>query len=216
MADKFFETIKTVVSQVNLVLQCATSHQTTFNWLSTCNLIMCWKLKVSLKRSHSEGLEDFEGIILQFKMISNKVPRYGNICVYGKNTYFQIMEDGKCLSEIWKPSCSTNSRISTWHVLVVYITFFSSIPDKWYWWWLVWESLLQEQTYLLLYSFWVRLFENTMQNKVMHIRVIFPTIKCLTINFLHYTYYHFTHTVHHLSSKLENKQYHTKWKWHTQ
>jgi len=59
--------------------------QTIFNWLPTCNLIMYWKLKFS-QRSHSEHLEDIQGIILQLKMISNKVPRHGNICVHGQNT----------------------------------------------------------------------------------------------------------------------------------
>jgi hypothetical protein len=100
------------------------------------------------------------------------------------------MEDNQCLnwSENCHPSCSINTRISTWHVIVVYITVFSSIPEKWYWCWLVTELLLQEQTYLHLYSIRVRLLENTMQNKVMHIRVLFPTIKCLTTKFLHYTY----------------------------
>jgi len=164
--------------------------QTTFNWLPTCNLIMYWKLKVSLKRSHSEGLEDIQGIILQFKIISNEVSRHGNICVHGQNAYFQIMEDNQCLnlSENCHPSCSINTRISTWHVIVVYITVFSSIPEKWYWCWLVRELLLQEQTYLHLYSIRVRLLENTMQNKVMYITVLFPTIKCLTTKFSHYTY----------------------------
>lgn len=85
MADKLFETIKTVVIQVNFVSQqCAFPHQITFNWLPTCNLIMYWKLEVSLNRSHSEGLDDIQGIILQFKMISNKVPRHGNICVHSQ------------------------------------------------------------------------------------------------------------------------------------
>lgn len=119
---------------------------------------------------------------------------HGNICVHGQNTYFQIMKDDKCLNlhENCHPSCSINTRISIWHVIVVYITAFSSIPEKWYWCWLVRELLLQEHTYQHLYSLRARLLENIMQNKVTHITVLFPTIKCLTTNFLHYTYYHFT------------------------
>lgn len=100
------------------------------------------------------------------------------------------MKDNQCfnLSENCHTSCSINTRISTWHVIVVYITVFSSIPEKWYWCWLVRELLLLEQTYLRLYSVRVWLLENTMQNKVMHITVLFLTIKCLTTKFLHYTY----------------------------
>ena len=191
--------------------------KSTFNWLPTCNLIMYWKLKVSLKTSHSESLDDIQGIIPQFKMISNKVPRHGNICVHGQYAYFQNMEDGICLNlrENCHPPCSINTRISTWHVIVVYITVFSSISDKWYWCWLVRELLLQEHTYLHFYSVRVRLLENTMQNKVMHITVLFPTIKWLTTKFLHYTYYYLNYIVYHFSSKLQNKQYHIRWKWYT-
>jgi hypothetical protein len=90
------------------------------------------KTKRFSEKVSSEGLQDIQGITLQFKSIFNKVPRHGNICVHGQNAYFQIMEDGKCLnlSENCNPSCSINTRISTWHVIVVYITVFSSIPEK--------------------------------------------------------------------------------------
>lgn len=217
MADKFWNNQNWGQSSKLCITTMWLPPQTTLNWLLTCNLITYWKVKVSLKRSHSEGLEDIQDIVLQFKMISNKVPRHGNICVHGQNAYFQIMEDDKCLnlSENCHSSCSINTRISTWHVTVVYITVFSSNPEKWYWCWLVRELLLQEQTYLYLYSVRVRLLANTMQDKVMHITVLFLIIKCLSTKFSQYTYYHLTYTVHHFSSKLQNKQYHTRWKWHT-